>query len=441
MNDTANLAELCDQRKVTYKKITDSAYDSIVGQIMDTGFNGNVVLLEKAPRIAVFTPPNKRPWDDAVTLALTYAEIPFDKLYIDDVLNGRLDKYDWLHLHHEDFTGQFGRIWRSDHGDDWYQEEVQTLKGIAKRHNYAKVSQMELAVAKKIKGFVDAGGNLFAMCSASESLDIALAAEHTDICDAMYDGDKVAADMQEQLDYTNCLAFQNFRVATSEENNHLSSINRDVSEQKKEALPLFNIAKPPAKLDVVPAMLCQNHARTIVSFLGQTTAFRLSTIKPGSMILGEWDDEARYLHGNLGSGTWTFLSGHDPEDYIHIGFSEPTDLSRHANSPGYRLILNNVLIPAAKKTNAPTVTSQRSGNKSPAIAGKIRLDASVNELVVTMELGKVQQVCLFSISGKRLISQSFDTKEATVDIRSLAEGTYFVQVNNIYAGKLIKVIK
>jgi hypothetical protein len=348
------IERLCKIRGVSYEIISDAQYTGILEQIGSPDFNGDLIKLEKAPRIGVYTPPNKLPWDDAVTMVLTYAEIPYDKLYDDELLGDKLHEYDWLHLHHEDFTGQYGKFWNGQHATAWYQEDVRTNEAMAAKHGYRKVSQLKLAVAKKIRDFVAGGGYLFAMCSATDSYDIALAAEGTDICDVIFDGDPMDPNAQQKLNFNACFAFKDFQLNTNPYQYEYSSI--DNSPENGRRLPsidldYFSLFTFSAKFDPVPSMLCQNHTTTIKGFMGQTTAFRKETLKTSVLVMGDYKplNEARYIHGEFGKGTWTFYGGHDPEDYQHAIGDPPTDLSTHPNSPGYRLILNNVLVPAAKK--------------------------------------------------------------------------------------------
>jgi len=342
-------------RDVSYQVIADIQAAAILAEISDPNINMDEVKLHKAPRIAVYTPPLSQPWDDAVTLALTYAEIPYDAIYNDDIMNGVLPMYDWLHLHHEDFTGQFGKFWASYRNAAWYQEEVRTLTNMAAKYGFDKVSQLKLAVAKRIQEFVAGGGYLFAMCSAPESLDIALAAEGVDICDVMFDGDPPDPNAQAKLDFSKTFAFQNFELVMNPYEYAKSSL--DVPKTgRNQALDLFTLFEFSAKWDQVPTMLNQNHETVVKGFMGQSTAFRKQYIKPTVLILGEnkaWN-EARYIHGSWGNGTFTFLGGHDPEDYQHFVGDPPTNLDLYPNSPGYRLILNNVLFPAAKKKHQKT---------------------------------------------------------------------------------------
>ncbi len=351
LDDAESYVRMCKLRGVSFEEISDSKYSAILTEIANPDFNGDLIKLEKAPKIAVYTPPNKEPWDDAVTMALDYAEIPFEKVYDDEVLGDDLPKYDWLHLHHEDFTGQYGKFWAGFHNATWYQNDQKTIEAMAAKHGFKKVSQLKLAVAKKIRDFVAGGGFLFAMCSAPDSYDIALAAEGADICTEQFDGDPIDPNAQSKLNYSKCFAFKDFQLVTNPYVYRKSDIdNTDFRHMAKET-DYFSLFTFSAKFDPVPAMLCQNHTTTIKGFMGQSTAFRKSTLKSSVLIMGENKaaDEARYIHGEYGKGTWSFFGGHDPEDYQHIVGEDPTDLKLHPNSPGYRLILNNILFPAAKK--------------------------------------------------------------------------------------------
>lgn len=349
----------CRLRGVTCQTIADGQSTEILSSIADPSVNMDAVKLHKAPKIAVYSPKSKLPWDDAVTLVLTFAEIPYDVVYDEEVISGILPTYDWLHLHHEDFTGQYGKFWGNYRNAQWYIEDVRNQEDMAHKLGYSKVSQLKLAVAKKIRDFVSGGGFLFAMCSAPDSYDIALAAENVDICDAMFDGDPMQPDAQSQLDFSKCFAFKDFRISTNPSEYEVSSIDIDQRSRQRivnEKTDFFTLFDFSAKWDWVPTMLTQNHTRVIHGFMGQTTAFRKEYVKSSAVILAENKalGEVRYLHGEYGKGTWTFLGGHDPEDYSHFVGDPPTDLSIHPNSPGYRLILNNILFPAAKKEKHKT---------------------------------------------------------------------------------------
>jgi hypothetical protein len=348
----------CRLRGVSFQVLADIQAAQILREIAEPEVNMDVVKLHKAPKIAVYSPKNKLPWNDAVTLVLTYAEIPYDVVYDDEVLQGLLPMYDWLHLHHEDFTGQFGKFWANYRNQTWYQEDVQLQEATAKRHGFTKVSQLKLAVVHKIRDFVEGGGFMFAMCSAPDSYDVALAAEGVDICAPMFDGDPMDPNAQDKLDFSKTFAFRNFTIVTNPMQYEISSI--DVTETRPQNLnrnnDLFTLFDFSAKWDWIPTMLTQNHERIIHGFMGQTTAFNKKYLKPNVIILGENKalNEARYIHGTFGKGTWTFYGGHDPEDYQHFVGDPPTDLNLFPNSPGYRLILNNILFPAAKKEKRKT---------------------------------------------------------------------------------------
>ena len=348
----------CAIRDVYAQVLPDAAVNAIRAEISDAAVNMDEVPLQKAPRIAVYSPKSKMPWDDAVTLVLTYAEIPYDVVYDREVLRGELPVYDWLHLHHEDFTGQLGKFWASHRYQTWYIEDEQVQKATAREFGYEKVSQLKLAVAHKIRDFVLGGGFLFAMCSAPDSYDVALAAEGVDICDIPFDGDPIEPGAQQKLDYSKTFAFRNFNIVIDPYLYEISDI--DVTLTRPRSLnaknDFFNLFDFSAKWDWIPTMLCQNHEKVIHGFMGQTTAFRRDFLKPNVTILGQNEalGEARYIHGTYGKGTWTFLGGHDPEDYQHFVGNPPTDLNLFPHSPGYRLILNNILFPAAKKEKHKT---------------------------------------------------------------------------------------
>ena len=346
-------------RGVTVEVIADGQSTAILSEIADALVNMDAVRLQKAPKIAVYSPKSKLPWDDAVTLVMTYAEIPYDVVYDEEVMAGVLPTYDWLHLHHEDFTGQYGKFWGNYRNAQWYIEDVRDQEARAHKLGYSKVSQLKLAVSHKIRDFVMGGGFLFAMCSAPDSYDVALAAENVDICDVMFDGDPMQPNAQQMLDYSKCFAFKDFKISTNPSEYEISTIDiddRTRQRQINEKNDFFTLFEFSAKWDWIPTMLTQNHTRIIHGFMGQTTAFRRETVKSSALILAENKElnEVRYLHGEYGKGTWTFLGGHDPEDYRHFVGDPPTDLSLYPNSPGYRLILNNILFPAAKKEKHKT---------------------------------------------------------------------------------------
>jgi len=359
MDENPVLGTECSVRGVAFEKIPAAAAVQIYAEVQRDDNNMDVVRLEKAPKIAVYVPPGYKPWDDAVTLALTYAEIPYEKLWDKEVLEGKLHECDWLHLHHEDFTGQYGKFFASFASANWYLEQQAMLEREARTLGFKKVSELKKAVARSIKEYISAGGFMFAMCSATDTYDIALAAENTDICDAMYDGDPPDPDAQSRLDFSRTLAFTNFTL----EKNPLRYEYSDIDQPPSDLLALqnpetdyFTLFEFSAKFDPVPTMLTQNHMNVIKGFLGQTTSFKKACIKKTVIVLAqkEGTDEVRYLHGNYGRGTFTFYGGHDPEDYQHAVGDPPTDLSLHKNSPGYRLILNNILFPAAKKKQQKT---------------------------------------------------------------------------------------
>jgi hypothetical protein len=351
-----NVEDECKIRGISYEVLADGKVVNLLNEISDPSVNMEMVKLEKTPKIAVYSPKSKLPWDDAVTLVLTYAEIPYDVIYDDDILKDKLTKYDWLHLHHEDFTGQYGRFWSSFKSAKWYQDDVKNQETLAKSLGFKKVSEMKLAVAKTIKEYCAGGGFLFAMCSGTDSFDIALSAEGVDICADMFDGDPADANAQSKLDYKKTLAFQNFKLDINPMNYEFSDIDVTQTRSLKQNNDYFSLFDFSAKWDLVPTMLTQNHDKVIKGFMGQTTAFNKKLIKPSVTVLGEnkGAEEVRYLHGEIGKGQFTFYGGHDPEDYQHAVGDPPTDLNLHPNSAGYRLILNNVLFPAAKKKNQKT---------------------------------------------------------------------------------------
>jgi len=319
--------------------------------------NMDRVLLEKAPKVAIYAPPNKQPWDDAVMLALEYAEIDYTVLYDPEVLRGELDEYDWLHLHHEDFTGQYGKFYAGYGNQAWYRAQQQLFERMAAEAGYPSVSEHKKAVARAIRAYVDSGGFLFAMCSATDSFDIALASEGVDIVGEPFDGDPPEPDFQEKLDTGKCLAFEDFTLVSSPLVYEFSDIDATAEASLRgEGRDWFTLFDFSAKFDPVPCMLTQDHVAVVEGFMGQTTSFRKRFIKEHVTVLGEVEGagEVRYLHGKAGKGTFTFLGGHDPEDYSHRVGDPPTDLSLHPNSPGYRLILNNVLFPAAEKKERKT---------------------------------------------------------------------------------------
>lgn len=343
-------------RGVSYNVISEGQAGQIITEISDPQVNMDVVKLEKLPKVCVYSPKDKRPWDDAVTLALTYAEIPYDVVYDEEILLGKLNLYDWMHLHHEDFTGQYGKFYAMYHTAAWYQEQQRSMETLARKMGFAKVSQLKLAVAKSIKEFVSGGGFLFTMCSGTDTYDIALAAEGLDIVESIYDGDGSTPGYNSKLDYSKCFAFTGFKLSTNPMEYRFSNIDVTTTRRVNREEDVFTLFDFSAKWDPVPTMLCQNHEQLIKAFMGQTTAYNKDFLKPQVLIMGENKaaNEAKYIHGEFGKGTWTFFDGHDPEDYQHMVGDPPTDLALHPNSPGYRLILNNVLFPAARKKKQKT---------------------------------------------------------------------------------------
>ena len=349
--DASEIRKECQIRGVSFELLSDGEANQILDEITSPSQNMETVVLEKAPKIAVYTPKGKQPWDDAVTMVLTYAEIPFTPIYDEEVLTDQLLLYDWLHLHHEDFTGQYGKFFGMYRNAPWYIEQKKDAEALAAKLGYAKVSQEKLAVAKKIRDFVIGGGFMFAMCSATDSFDIALSAEGVDICETMFDGDASEGNYQSKIDYTKTFAFKDFTLDRKPEHYEFSDI--DMTEKRRVPFEkdYFTLMDFSAKWDVIPSMLCQNHTQLVKGFMGQTTAFDSEMVKSSVLTLGkcELNDEARYIHGQKGKGFFTFFGGHDPEDFQHRVGDEPTVLDLHPNSPGFRLILNNVLFPAARK--------------------------------------------------------------------------------------------
>ncbi|HRQ98561.1 MAG TPA: asparagine synthetase B [Candidatus Syntrophosphaera sp.] len=355
MPESESLAALCNIRGVRFELVSSAQVAAIMQEIQES--NMEVVVLEKEPKIAVYIPPNALPWDDAVTLALDYAEIDYDRVWDDEVLAGKLSDYDWLHLHHEDFTGQYGKFYGAYRNTAWYQNDVRVNEAMAAKHGYAKVWQLKHAVAEKIREFVMNGGFLFAMCAATDTLDIALAAHNVDIVDALIDGDGIDPHYQEKLDYSRCFAFDNFKLKTNPYEYEFSDIDAsDYSRLRGPEADYFQLFDFSAKYDPVPTMLTQCHTNIIPGFLGQTTSFFKDKVKKSVIILAEvpGQNEVKYIHGNFGKGTFTFYGGHDPEDYEHKIGDPPTILDLYKNSPGYRLILNNILFPAAEKKQLKT---------------------------------------------------------------------------------------
>lgn len=344
-------------RGVSYELVADAKYSAILNEIANPESNQDVVKLLEPPKMAVYSPKGKQPWDDAVTLVLTYAEIPYTVIYDKEIIQGKLPLYDWLHLHHEDFTGQYGRFYANYRNAAWYKEQVRENESTAAELGFDKVSELKLGVAQRIKEFTAGGGFLFSMCSGTDSYDIALAAAKIDICEKMYDGDGTTPNYNSKLDYSNGFAFTDYVLKTNPIEYEFSTIDAtQIHGKTPESSDKFSLFEFSAKWDPIPTMLCQNHTQIIDGFMGQTTAYDKRYIKSDVLIMGENKalNTARYIHGEFGKGTWTFYGGHDPEDYQHFVGDPPTDLNLHPNSPGYRLILNNVLFPAAKKKKQKT---------------------------------------------------------------------------------------
>ncbi len=354
--DAADIQRECQIRGVSFEVLSDAKTEEILALIASPSQNMESVVLEKAPKIAVYSPKEKRPWDDAVTMVLQYAEIPYETIYDEEVLNDALLLYDWLHLHHEDFTGQYGKFYRTYKSTAWYIEEKKQAEALAAKLGYAKVSEEKLAVALKIRDYVVGGGFMFAMCSATDSFDIALAAEGIDICEPMFDGDASDPNYQSKIDYSKTFAFKDFILERNPNVYEFSSIDMTTKRQISMITDYFSLMDFSAKWDPIPSMLCQNHTALVKGFMGQTTAFTRAEIKSNVLVMGEnkTNGEAKYIHGIKGKGFFTFYGGHDPEDYTHKVGDPPTELELHPTSPGYRLILNNVLFPAAKKKKQKT---------------------------------------------------------------------------------------
>lgn len=354
--NSEQISRECQLRRVSYEVITDSKVTEILNQINSPSQNMEAVILEKAPKIAVYSPSGKQPWDDAVTLVLSYAEIPYDTVYDTEVINDGLLIYDWLHLHHEDFTGQYGKFYRAYKNSSWYINQQKEAEKLAKELGFNKVSKQKLAVAQKIKDYVLGGGFMFAMCSATDSFDIALASQEIDICEPMFDGDKTTPNYQSKLDYSKTFAFKDFILERDPNVYEFSSIDLTSVRKIAKESDYFILMDYSAKWDPIPTMLNQNHTAIVKGFMGQTTSFNPNQIKSNVLVLGEnkINGEARYVHGIKGKGFFTFFGGHDPEDYTHRVGDPKTELELHPNSPGYRLILNNILFPAAKKKKQKT---------------------------------------------------------------------------------------
>jgi hypothetical protein len=356
LEDMPEFRKECTIRGVTYEILSDTEALTILEEISSPAKNMDAVLLEKAPKIAVYSPKDKAPWDDAVTMVLKYAEIPYDVVYDKEVLNDELIKYEWLHLHHEDFTGQYGKFYASYRRAAWYIEAKQYAENLAHELGYDKVSKEKLDVALRIRDFVIGGGFMFAMCSATDSFDIALSAEGVDICEPMFDGDGSDTDYQSKIDYSKTFAFKDYRLERSPMVYEFSDIDMTRKRKIPKTLDYFSLMEYSAKWDPIPTMLTQNHTLLVKGFMGQTTSFDKDLIKSNVLVMGELKstNEARYIHGVVGKGMFTYYGGHDPEDYRHMVGDPKTELDLHPNSPGYRLILNNVLFPAAKKKKQKT---------------------------------------------------------------------------------------
>ncbi len=356
MDFSEKIATECRIRGIYFQTISNADGDDILKLVQSENENMDVVRLEKSPKIAVYAPSGSQPWDDAVRIALEYAEVEYDVIYDEEIIDGKLKDYDWLHLHHEDFTGQYGKFWNSQRNQPWYVQQVALQEALANKLGYNKVSLLKLDVAKRIREYVAGGGFMFAMCSAPDSYDVALAAEGIDICAEMFDGDPMDRNAQSKLDFSKTFAFENFKLVYDPMEYEISSIDvgpTSINNPENDFFTLFNFS---AKYDPVPTMLTQNHVARIQGFLGQTTAFKKEEIKNSVIILAEREgtNEVKYIHGNFGRGTFTFYGGHDPEDYRHGLFDPHTQLELYKNSPGYRLILNNILFPAAKKKEQKT---------------------------------------------------------------------------------------
>ncbi|UAB80214.1 asparagine synthetase B [Marixanthomonas sp. SCSIO 43207] len=356
MPNSEEIQKECQIRGVSFEVISDSKTEEILSLISSPSQNMEAVVLEKAPKIAVYSPKGNQPWDDAVTMVLTYAEIPYTTVYDKEVLSDQLLLYDWLHLHHEDFTGQYGKFYRAYRAAPWYIEEKKNAEALATELGYNKVSDEKLAVALKIRDYVVGGGFMFAMCSATDSFDIALAAEGVDICEPMFDGDPSEPGYQSKIDYSKTMAFTDFTLERSPMVYEFSSIDMTSKRRIPKETDYFSLMDFSAKWDPIPTMLVQNHTSLVKGFMGQTTSYKRDEVKANVLVMGEnkTNSEARYIHGIKGKGFFTFYGGHDPEDYQHRVGDAKTELALHPNSPGYRLILNNVLFPAAKKKKQKT---------------------------------------------------------------------------------------
>lgn len=357
LDNYPDVSKECSIRGVSFQLIADVQAQQIYSEIADPEVNMERVKLEVAPKIAVYSPQGKLPWDDAVTLVLTYAEIPYTVIYDREIVMGELPKYDWLHLHHEDFTGQYGKFYRSFRNAAWYQEEVRSQEKLASELGFPKVSMMKRQVALNIRDFVAGGGFLFTMCSGTDSFDIALAGQETDMVESVFDGDPSDPAAQSKLQFDQGFAFRDYRIDKDPMVYEFSDIDGTDDHGKvgelKDFFTLFDFS---AKWDIIPTILTQNHTQVIRGFMGQTTSFRSQFLKSNVTVMGETKaiGIAKYIHGEYGQGQWTYYGGHDPEDYRHLVGDPPTDLNLFPNSPGYRLILNNILFPAARREKQKT---------------------------------------------------------------------------------------
>jgi hypothetical protein len=345
-------------KSISYQLISDQQANSLIQLISNSSQNTAIGILNKVPKIALYSPKSASPWDDAVSLALNYAEIPFEIIYDREILEGKLPEYDWIHLHHEDFTGQMGKMY-SQKNQAWYQTQLQEDVKLAKEFQFSKVSDLKLKISSSIKNYVLGGGYLFAMCTATDTFDISLALNGVDASDTFFDGDPIDTQFSEKMNYENCFAFKDFKVIPNYRINEFSEIDSSPNysaRQVNEDVDFFELNEFSASIDLIPSMLTQNHEKIIHGFMGQTTAFAKQYIKSDITILAENQslNEVKYLYGQKGKGFFTFLGGHDPEDYQHFVNEEHTDLNLHKNSPGYRLILNNILFPSAKKKKQKT---------------------------------------------------------------------------------------
>jgi hypothetical protein len=353
--DRADIRREAALRGVTFEAIAPAQLAQIRKLIEES--NMESVILEKAPKIAVYTPSSANPWDDAVTLALTYADVPYEKVWDNEVLQGRLKEYDWLHLHHEDFTGQYSKFYINYAGAPWLTEAVQHNESVAKQFGLPNSPALKKKVAEEIRRYVSDGGFLFAMCTATETIELALAAVNVDIAAPFADGTPIDANASRKMQWDRTLAFQNAEVQVNAGISSFSDIDgHQVNTPWRQPLGAFTLFDFAPKFDPVPSMLVQNHENVIPDYYGLTTSFRKDRIKPGVIILAQEQGTSwtKYVHGTFGQGTWTFLGGHDPEDPQHQVGDAATDLNLHPHSPGYRLILNNVLFPAAKKKTLKT---------------------------------------------------------------------------------------